>query len=343
MDTETPEVSIIIPCRNERQHIKACLDSVLCQQAPTGGLEVLIADGMSDDGTREFIREYAEGNESLRLVDNPRQITSTGLNAAIRAARGKIIVRMDAHTEYALDYVRQCVAVMKSKQVDNVGGAARTKGDGYLQSAIGAAFHSPFSTGGAGFHQADYEGEVDTVVYGCWYRQKLLEVGLFDEELVRNQDDELNFRIRNMGGRLWQSRSIHSWYRPRGSLKSLFRQYLQYGYWKVRVIQKHRRPASVRQLIPVIFVLGVLLGWIVGQVHPTLKVTYWATLATYGITSLAFSIRTLTFAQWRLLPIMPVVFFVYHLSYGLGFTWGILDFLLLHRSGRSMMSGLSRS
>src|SRR5262249_41018531 len=155
-----------------------------------------------------------------------------GLNQAILAAQGEIIVRIDAHTEYAGDYITQCVQVLEETGADNAGGAWRTKADGFIAQAIALAFHSPFSAGGARSHDVDYEGCVDTVIYGCWRRQRLVELGMFDEELARNQDDELNLRITRNGGKIWQSSRIRSWYRPRASLMALLRQYSQYGYWK---------------------------------------------------------------------------------------------------------------
>src|SRR5262249_47183273 len=133
---------------------------------------------------------------------------------------------------------------------DNVGGAMRTRASGFVQEAISLAFHSPFSVGGARFHNVEYQGYVDTVPYGCWRKSKLLDLGLFDEELVRNQDDELNLKIIRRGGKIWQSSLIQSWYQPRTSLWALFCQQAQYGYWKVRVIQKHKLPASWRHVVP---------------------------------------------------------------------------------------------
>jgi glycosyltransferase involved in cell wall biosynthesis len=343
MSNQRPYVSIIVPCRNERRHIDACLKSVLDQIEPPGGFEVLVADGMSDDGTREIIAEFALRDPRVRMIDNPLRTTSPGLNQAILAARGEIIVRVDAHTEYAPDYVQQCVAVMNATGADNVGGAARTRGEGKLQRAVCAAFHSPFSTGGAGFHQPDFEGEVDTVVYGCWKRERLIAIGMFDEKLVRNQDDELNFRIKRAGGRLWQSRSIRSWYRPRTSLRALFRQYLQYGYWKVGVMRKHGRPTSLRQLAPVVFLAALVLGGVAAPFHDACLTAYLVGVAAYAITSVLFSSRAAAHAGWDLLPLLPLVFLVFHVSYGIGFAAGLIDFVLLRRPGRSRMTTLTRS
>src|SRR5262249_21289065 len=149
-----------------------------------------------------------------------------GLNRAVRAAKGDIIIRMDVHTEYAPDYVKRCVEVLRGTGADNVGGPARTRAEGYRQEAIALAFHSRFSTGGARFHDPNYDGYVDTVTYGCWRKTRLVELGLFDEELARNQDDELNVRIHRAGGTVYQSSSIRSWYRPRPSLRGLFTQHI---------------------------------------------------------------------------------------------------------------------
>jgi glycosyltransferase involved in cell wall biosynthesis len=343
-NSHPPAVSIIVPCRNEAGHIATLVRDILHQEPLSDGrtYEILIADGMSDDGTREAIQALTQADSRVRLVDNPGRIVSTGLNAAIRAARGEIIVRMDAHTEYANDYVRQCVAVLEETGADNVGGPARTRARSFIQRAVAAAYHSPFSVGGARFHDPDHEGEVDTVPYGCWRRETLHRVGEFDEKLIRNQDDEHNLRIRLAGGRIWQSPRIVSWYYPRASLAVLFRQYFQYGYWKVRVIQKHGRPASARHLVPVLFVIGVLTGWLAGFLYPWLGLAYGGGLALYGVLSVFFSARAAAENGWDLLPVLPLVFLIYHVSYGLGFGLGLFDFVVLGRGERAAMTTLTR-
>lgn len=339
-----PAVSIIVPCRNEAGAIEVFLCNLLDQESLSGGreVEILIADGRSDDGTRAIIEEVAAGDHRVILIDNPGRIVSTGLNTAIRAARGEIIIRMDAHTEYAPDYVQQCVDTLERTGAENVGGPARTRAEGRLQRAIAATYHSAFSVGGARFHDPDYEGELDTVTYGCWRKATLLRLGLFDEELVRNQDDELNLRLRRSGGRIWQSSRIRSWYRPRSSLVALFKQYFQYGYWKVRVIQKHRRPASIRHLVPVLFTLGVAFGWLAGFLHPWLWLAYIGALGSYLVLNLIFSAVTAAQSGWDLFPLLPVVFLTYHLSYGAGFALGIVDFMISRRGERAAMSALTR-
>src|SRR5712691_2783887 len=258
--TEKPHVSVIVACRNERKNIRNFLDS-LCRQALGGvKIEVLIADGMSVDGTRQVLERYRRNFPALRVIDNPDKITSAGLNAAIHAARGEIIIRMDAHTEYAPDYIRRCLEVLNETNADNVGGPALTRASGYMAHAIALAYHARFTCGGAKFHDPEYEGYVDTVDYGCWRRSTLERIGFFDEGLGCNQDDELNLRLVSSGGKIWQSPKIVSWYRPRASLTALFHQYFQYGFWKVSVIRKHGKPASWRHLVPgACLLIGVVL------------------------------------------------------------------------------------
>jgi glycosyltransferase involved in cell wall biosynthesis len=354
--TSEPGVSVVIPCRNEIRHIEACLRSVLEQKEVPGGIEVVVADGMSDDGTRVLLEQLSHQHPQLRVIDNPRGIVSAGLNSAIKAARGEIIVRMDAHTEYAPDYVEQCVETLRRTGADNVGGPARTRSSTYVERAIAAAYHSPFAAGGARFHIVDYEGSVDTVTYGCWRKSAFERFGYFDEELVRNQDDEHNLRLTRGGGRIWQSPEIKSWYRPRGTLGDLFRQYLQYGYWKVRVIQKHKLPASWRHLIPGGFVLTIavlLVLWAFG----VLSSRWWHSshlLATasgiglsvivtvYAAANLVASLVTARTNDWALFPVLPLVFGCYHMGYGYGFLRGLWDFLIRRRGPDKAFGQLTR-
>jgi succinoglycan biosynthesis protein ExoA len=245
-----PAVTLIVPCRNEKDYIESCIQSLFAQDLPAGSFEIIVADGLSNDGTREILARLAAAHACLRLVDNPGQIVPTGLNLAIRAARGQIIVRIDAHTQYAPDYVRQCLAVLHETGADNVGGPWVAHGTGYVGRAVAAAFQSPFAVGGAQGHNPHYTGPVDMVYLGCWPRAVFEHIGFFDEELVRNEDDEFNIRLSRAGGLIWQSPRIQSWYYPRASLRLLWRQYVQYGYWKVAVIQKHTWPAAGRHLVP---------------------------------------------------------------------------------------------
>jgi succinoglycan biosynthesis protein ExoA len=337
-----PAVSLIVPCRNEQDYIESCIRSLLAQDLPVGSFEIIVADGLSNDGTRNILARLAAEYTCVRLVDNPGRIVSTGLNTAIHAARSKIIVRIDVHTQYAPDYVRQCLAVLQETGADNVGGPWVAQGTGYMGRAVAAAFQSPFAVGGARGHNPHHIGPVDTVYLGCWPREVFDRIGFFDEELVRNQDDEFNLRLSRAGGLIWQSPRIKSWYHPRASLRSLWRQYAQYGYWKVRVIQKHSLPASVRHLVPAAFVLTMLMLPILALIWPWAWWLWGALGGLYGACNLAASMATARRSGLMLSLVLPAVFACYHLGYGYGFLRGIWDFIILRRTPVGAMSTLTR-
>jgi GT2 family glycosyltransferase len=284
----------------------------------------------------------ARHDRRLRIIDNPNKTTPCGMNIGIRAARGRYVAIMGAHNRYALDYLVRGMDVLEQTKADNVGGVMICEAKFYIQEAIAAAHHSPFSVGGARWHNIEYEGPADTVFGGVYRRDVFERIGMFDEELVRNQDDDLNLRLVRAGGKIWQSPSIKSWYQPRGSLKALFGQYVQYGYWKVRVIQKHRIPVSVRHVIPGLFVLSlILLG--------ALSALWWAAVwilavivGLYWTCNITASLLTARRKGWKLIPILPLVFLCYHLGYGYGFLWGIYDFVLLRHMGRPSFTRLTR-
>lgn len=337
-----PLVSIVLPCRNEQGYIQDCLESILNQEPPEGGMEIMVADGMSTDGTRQYLQQQASAHPRLRVLDNPGRIVSTGLNAAIREARGDIIVRMDAHTIYAPDYVRQCLAALNETGADNVGGPMQTTATTYLERAIRAVFHSAFAVGGARSHSVGYKGYVDTVIYGCWEKGLFTRIGYFDEELVRNQDDEHNFRLVRAGGKIYQSPRIRSWYHVRGSLKALFRQYMQYGYWKVLVIRKHRMPASWRHLVPGMFVGGLCLLAIFGLVWIPFLWAAAGLAVLYACAALAAALVTAARTQWILFPVLPVVLWCFNFGYGYGFLRGIWDFAILKNAPEAKFVQLTR-
>jgi GT2 family glycosyltransferase len=250
---------------------------------------------------------------------------------------------MDVHTEYATDYIKQCVDVLEQTGADNVGGPWHAVGKHYLQQAIALAFQSPFSSGGAGSHSITYEGFVDSVYLGCWRKETLEKLGMFDEDLARNQDDELNLRIIRSGGRIWQSPKIMSWYYPRASIKTLFKQYMQYGYWKVRVIRKHKIPASIRHLVPGGFVATVIILLVLSLFSHMAAISLLILLGLYGTVNFVASLVTCSkLGCWKFMPVMPLVFLAYHAGYGLGFLRGVLDFMLLGKRGHSSLSNITR-
>ncbi len=335
-------VSVIVPCRNERGFIEAFCDSLFAQALPPGWqLQAVIADGQSDDGTAEWLREQADRDARLRVIDNPGRIVSTGLNRALSIAEGRVIVRMDVHTVYAPDYVAECIAALARSGADNVGGPWKAVGRSSMQRAICAVFQSRWISGGARSRLLDYEGEVDTVYLGAWPRGSFERFGGFDEGLVRNQDDEHNLRIVKAGGRVWQSARIRSEYTPRDRLGALWRQYLQYGYWKPFVMKKHGQAASLRHLVPGLFVLALLLSLLL------LPWSVWplaGLLLAYGGVLLLASLSLAgqgAAVLWR----APAVIAAYHLGYGLGSVLGWLDVLRgtpLQQAGRSAFARLTR-
>lgn len=335
-------VSIIIPARNEVAHIESCLQSILAQNPIEGGFEILVVDGMSEDGTRNLVHQMASNDPRVQLLDNPMGIVPAAMNIGVQSARGQIIIRMDAHSEYAPDYVYRCIEVLKATGADNVGGPHRARGSSYLQKAIAAAHHSAFAAGGALSHNLNYEGYVDTVIYGCWYKDTLIRIGLFDEDLVRNQDDEVNFRLTRAGGKIWQSPEIKSWYQPRSSFEALFRQYFQYGYWKVRVIQKHKLPASWRHLVPATMLIVLAANLALWPLFPRAAIFVTLVTLAYLLANLAASVCTARLKGWELLPLLPLVFVCLQLAYGLGFLRGVIDFLILRRQPPERMKALTR-
>ncbi len=342
--SKSPRVSVIVPCRNEKDYIEACVRSILAQETPAAGFfEVIVADGMSDDGTREILERLKKEDSRLRVIDNASRIVSPGLNAAIEAARGKIIIRMDAHTEYAEDYIDQSVRVLEETGADEVGGPWVARGDRFVSRAVAAAFQSPFSAGGARGHDPTYEGDIDVVYLGCWRREVFERVGLFDEELVRNQDDEFDFRLKLAGGSIWQSPRIRSCYTPRGSLRKLFKQYMQYGYWKVRVIQKHKMPASLRHVVPGIFVLVLLTLPLASFIWPHAALIWFGLAGVYGICNVAASSLTAAHHGWRLFFVLPFVFGCYHIGYGVGFVHGAWNLIILRRTPSRTYTELTRT
>lgn len=319
-------LSVIAPCRNEAAFIDAFCDSVLRQQLPAGWhMEVLIADGMSDDGTRERLQERCARDGRLVLVDNPGRIVSTGLNACIARARGEVVARLDIHTVFAPDYLARCIEALERSGADNVGGPWVAQGTGPMGEAIAAAFQCRWVVGGARSRDQAYEGAVDTVYLGCWRREAFARFGLFDEALVRNQDDEHNLRLRRGGGRIWQSGTIHSVYHPRDSLRHLYAQQQQYGYWRPFVVRKHGQPGSLRQLVPALFVAALVLSAVLLPWTPWPAI---ALLALYGPYLLLASLAAARAAGtrhtlWRL----PAVIAAFHIGYGWGTWQGLWDVL----------------
>ncbi len=345
-DAVPGRVSVIVPCRNERRYLEAFCVAVLGQRLPAGrSLQLLVADGASDDGSAELLQRLAAADPRIECLPNPRRIVSSGLNAALARASGEVVVRMDVHTDYAADYIAACLEALAASGADNVGGPWRAEPDagaGPTQCAVAAAFQSRWVAGGARSRDLAYSGPVDTVYLGCWPRATFERVGGFDETLVRNQDDEHNLRIVRGGGRVWQSAAIRSAYRPRARLAQVFRQYLQYGYWKPFVMKKHGQAASARQLIPGAFVAmlasTLLLALVGGPRWPLAALALTYGYAVVAMTALVVgSVRIDAAAALR----VPLAIGAYHFGYGIGSLLGAWD-AARRGAGRDRFASLTR-
>ncbi len=312
-------VSVIIPVRNEAPFIEATIQSILTQDYP-GPIEVVIADGMSDDGTRQILDHLSSRDPRIRYIDSPTGRTPNGLNLAIGSAKGDIIVRCDGHAELPPGYVRTAVATLSETGAVNVGGVQRAVGISWMQRAIAYAMSSPIGVGDARFHYGGEPGPVDTVYLGVFRRDALIAAGLFDETLTRNQDYELNIRLRANGGTVWFDPRLEVTYRPRRSLRRLWRQYFQYGQWKRRVVKMHPESTRLRQLIPPLFLISLLASFV-------LLLTPWRLLglvvpSLYLIGLLLGALQQLGRTRDHAVLGFPAAVATMHLAWGFGFLSG---------------------
>jgi succinoglycan biosynthesis protein ExoA len=319
-------VTVIMPIRNEAAFIGRSLGAVLAQDYPHDLLDVLVVDGRSTDKTRDVVRSVANGYARVRLLDNPAGIVATGLNLALKEARGDVIVRVDGHCEVPPHYVRTCVKHLDEDQVDGVGGAVRTVGDTLTARAIATAMSCKFGVGNSAFRTTRGVSQLtDTVAFPAYTRAAITRAGPYDEELVRNQDDEYNYRLRSLGARILLAGDVESIYHGRASLRRLCRQYFEYGYWKVRVMQKHPRQMRARQAAPALLVLSLALGTLLSLLSPLAAYATAVLLLVYLAATAAASVAQAR-TDWRMLPILPLAFVTLHVAYGLGFLTGLVAF-----------------
>ncbi|MCC7308402.1 MAG: glycosyltransferase family 2 protein [Acidobacteria bacterium] len=324
---EYPLVSVIMPVRNEAEHIAIGLGSIADQTYPRDKVEIIVADGMSDDGTREVVHKMArELSLNIHILDNPKRTAPSGLNVALDRATGDIIIRVDGHCELASDYVANCVALLEANRADGVGGPIETVGSGTVSESIAIAMGTKFGVGGAAFRTVDdREMYTDTVAFPGYKRETIERVGRFDEELVRNQDDEYNYRIKELGGSILLSPSIRSRYFSRNSVHLLSRQYFQYGYWKVRVLQLHPGQMSARQFVPFVFVFTLLSLGLTSLFSGIALYGLLAVVLVYGLLNAIASIVAGK-GKIRCIPLIGLSFLALHVSYGLGSMVGLIAF-----------------
>jgi succinoglycan biosynthesis protein ExoA len=317
-------VSVVIAMRNEENYIARCLQSAIDQDYPREQMEILIVDGMSTDNSRSIVSGFAGRYPNVRLLDNEKKIAPAAFNLGIKNARGSIVAIIGAHCSLAPDYLSNCVHYLSTREADCVGGPIENIGEGFWGQAISLTMSSPFGVGDAHFRYSHQERYVDTLAFGAYRREVFDKIGLFDEKLVRNQDYDLNYRLRKAGGKILLTPAIKSRYYTRSSLRRLCSQYLQYGFWKVRMLRKHPCSVRVRQLAPPLFVLALLLSGALSAISSLAAWVFALVTASYLSLSLASSLSIAARRGWRYLPILPVIFACLHLSWGLGFLYSLV-------------------
>ncbi|MEW6569358.1 MAG: glycosyltransferase family 2 protein [Chloroflexota bacterium] len=335
----TPTVSIIIPCYNERRTIGQVLEAIRRQTHPLRDLEVLVADGMSNDGTRQVIADYARAHPdlSVRIVDNPARSIPAALNRAIEHSHGQVIIRIDAHALPYPDYVERCLETLNRTDAANVGGVweIHAGGQGWRARAIAAAAGHPLGAGDARYRTRGQAGPADTVPFGAFRRQWLERVGGFDETLLTNEDYELNARLRRAGGIIWLDPRIRSIYYARSGLGALARQYFRYGFWKSRMLVRNVDTLRWRQALPPLFVAaGLGLALLGAAWHPA-----WALLGVQlgAYASVSFLVGAVEAYRRREVGLavgFPLAIWTMHSSWGSGFLWGLLTWAVGGRHDR---------
>lgn len=322
-----PLVSIIVPCRNESLYIELCIRSILAQDFPPTDFEVVVVDGMSDDGTREILARLAKPNTNLRVVDNPSRSTPCAFNIGIEAARGQHVAILGAHTEYAPTYVRTCTELLAAHpEACCVGGPIISKGRGLFGRAVAAVMAHPVGIGNAKHRYPNYEGYAEGACFPMFRKAVFDKIGMYDPSLIRNQDDELNYRVALHGEKVFISPKAQCTYFVRETPSELFRQYFQYGYWRVAVLRKHRLPSALRQIVPPCFLLLSCITLVGGLLLPS----WWRLTAAflpfvYGGILTAVGVGLVRTSGWRIGLLVPVAASIIHTAYATGFAWAAVS------------------
>jgi GT2 family glycosyltransferase len=334
------KVAVVIPCKNEENYIEKCIYSILNSSYPIDLIDIYVCDGLSTDATPRIVENIALKHPQVHLLINQAQTTPQGLNLGLKTATSDLKIILGAHAEVDKEFISENVkAIQKDSSIGCAGGVIQNVFENKTSEIIGAAMSSPFGVGNAHFRTGGKEGFVDTVAFGAYKKEVFETIGYFDEELVRNQDDEFNFRLIKNGYKIWLSPKIISLYYVRASYQKLFRQYYQYGYWKVFVNKKHQTVTSIRQLIPLFFVLFLIFGSILSFLNIYLLGLFVLTLGCYFILGLYFAKKVSSFKQ--LFPVF-FTFLVLHISYGSGYLKGIIDFMLLNKQPQKKSMELTR-
>ena len=335
-----PMVTIITPIRNEEAYIARCLRSILDNDYPAERMEVIVVDGMSDDATREIVRRLGDEDARIRLLDNPERIVPHAMNRGIDASRGEIIIRIDGHAEIEGDYVSKAVATLEAlPDVWSVGGVMETIGTTHTGRVVSAAMTSPIGVGGGNFRVVTTPGYRYAGPFSAQWRWVFDKVGGFDEELVRNQDDEFIQRLIAAGGKMYQTPEIRCRYFARTSFFKLWRQYYQYGFWRIRTIQKHGRAARFRQIVPLLFVLCWILLIVAAVAYRPVGYALVGFAALYAMGLIASIVLAARKHPWSVALLVPLPVAIMHFAYGLGSLKGVWSWVICR--GRFVTKGKS--
>ena len=338
-------VSVVIPCRNENAYIRRCVEALIRQTYPSSQLTIIVVDGMSDDGTRDILEELKKENLNLVVLDNQQKVTPVALNLGIQHNQDEVKIILGAHSEVYPDFVSKNVEVLNAHpECDCCGGWWENVYANSESQAIGMAMSSPFGVGDAHYRTSWTEGYVDTVGFGAYRKRVFDAIGYFDEDLVRNQDDDFNYRLTQAGMKIWLSGSIRCKYFVRASFSKLARQQYQYGYWKVFVNRKHGTITTLRQVVPAIFVayliLLVLFSIIAGSTAFWMGIPLLAYIAIAVVEATRMCLSSKSFVVQ--IPRICAAFFTLHVGYGLGYLRGIFHFLVLRADPSSESKTITR-
>lgn len=324
--TNEISVSVVMPVYNEEQYIEKCVDSLLLQDYPIDKMEWIFVDGCSTDKTVEILSSYQEKYPSLiKVYNNPNKIVPYAMNIGIAASKGKYIVRLDAHADYATDYISKCIFYLENTDAENVGGVAETKANGFMGNAIAKMLSSKFGVGNSQFRTNGESGYVDTVPFGAFKREVFSKYGGYDERLVRNQDNEMNFRIRKNGGKIYLSNDIHLSYYCRDSIKGISAMARKNGMWNIITMKLCPGSMGLRHFIPFAFVLSLIGLGILSFVNLLFAALLCAEITLYLLLDIVFSIKQAETIKefWTLMAL----FSIFHVAYGVGSMIGITKLL----------------
>lgn len=315
-------VSVILPIYNEEKYICKCVDSLLLQNYPKEKMEWIFVDGHSSDRTIELLEEYQKKYPDLiKILNNPNKIVPYAMNIGIVASCGKYIVRLDAHADYATDYISKCIYYLENTDAENVGGVAETKADGFVGNAIAKMLSSKFGVGNSQFRTNGESGYVDTVPFGAFKREVFSKYGGYDERLVRNQDNEMNFRIRKNGGKIYLSGDIQLSYYCRDSIKGISDMARKNGMWNIITMKLCPGSMGLRHFIPFLFVVSILGLGLAGFFHTLFGVLLGMELILYFALDILFSFKIAS--DIREVLMLLILFPIFHISYGIGSLLGI--------------------